>query len=122
MIEAFANHISSHLGRHLFYWAISQSDITEFNLRFSDLINKFHAPLERGVQVLDHLLTLEEEDFNGHWGSGYVHNYEPEIANNQNVIRNHIVQENEEQMRPENAEQNIDVLRLNIRNNNRNSK
>ena len=82
MIEAFANHISSHLGRHLLYWAVSTADNTSINLRLSDLINKFHAPLERGVQVLDHLLTLDEEDFNGHYGSGYIHNYQPDVINN----------------------------------------
>lgn len=92
MIEAFANHFSSHLGRHLFYWAnivsaesTSASDSSEsengFNLKISNLINKFHAPLERGVQILDHLLTLEEEDFNEQqWGSAYNHNYELDLV------------------------------------------
>ncbi|XP_017468195.1 PREDICTED: BTB/POZ domain-containing protein 6-B-like isoform X2 [Rhagoletis zephyria] len=80
MIEAFANNLSSHLGRHLFYWAVSQPEVNGLNLRLTELINKFHGPLERGVQVLDHLLTLDEEDFNGHWGSAYRHNYEPEYA------------------------------------------
>lgn len=85
MIEAFANHLGSHIGRHLFYWATTaqthnpESDYS-LNLRISNLINKFHGPLERGVQILDHLLTLEEEDFNDHWGSAYIHNYEPEIV------------------------------------------
>ncbi|XP_034116421.1 BTB/POZ domain-containing protein 6-B [Drosophila albomicans] len=85
MIEAFANHLSSHLGRHLFYWAITTPtprglDGVHYglNLRLSELINKLHGPLERGVKVLDHLLTLEEDDFSGHWGSAYAHNYEPE--------------------------------------------
>ncbi|KAI8130651.1 hypothetical protein CVS40_0701 [Lucilia cuprina] len=89
MIEAFANHLGSHIGRHLFYWATTTAP-TDHNsldtetdyglkLRISNLINKFHGPLERGVQILDHLLTLEEEDFNDHWGSAYIHNYEPEI-------------------------------------------
>lgn len=89
MIEAFANHLSSHLGRHLFYWAIEAPTPRGvnganygINLRLSELINKFHGPLERGVQVLDHLLTLEEDDFVGHWGSAYAHNYEPEYAAN----------------------------------------
>uniref|UniRef100_A0A1A9V8P7 Uncharacterized protein n=1 Tax=Glossina austeni TaxID=7395 RepID=A0A1A9V8P7_GLOAU len=83
MIEAFANHLSSHLGRHLFYWATTHcnADTDGLQLRITDFINKFHGPLERGVQILDHLLTLEEEDFNDHWGSAYAHNYEPEIAN-----------------------------------------
>lgn len=85
MIEAFANHFSSHLGRHLFYWAtgvVSSETESEngINLKISNIINKFHAPLERGVQILDHLLTLEEEDFNDHWGSAYNHNYVPELA------------------------------------------
>lgn len=91
MIEAFANHLGSHIGRHLFYWAttlpassLAASTDTEsedgFNLRITNLINKFHGPIERGVQILDHLLTLEEEDFNDHWGSAYVHNYVPEIV------------------------------------------
>lgn len=87
MIEAFANTLSSHLGRHLFYWAIDTTKPRSvnganygLNLRLSELINKFHGPLERGVQVLDHLLTLEEDDFAGHWGSAYAHNYEPEYA------------------------------------------
>ncbi|XP_034659865.1 BTB/POZ domain-containing protein 6 isoform X1 [Drosophila subobscura] len=114
MIEAFANHLSSHLGRHLFYWSIdtttaangvssgrgsgsgSNSGNYGLNLRLSELINKFHGPLERGVQVLDHLLTLEEDDFAGHWGSAYAHNYEPEYA-----IR---VPENEEMPPPEHME------------------
>ncbi|EDW24092.1 GL23566 [Drosophila persimilis] len=111
MIEAFANHLSSHLGRHLFYWSIdttapnrassgsgSGSDGGNYglNLRLSELINKFHGPLERGVQVLDHLLTLEEDDFAGHWGSAYAHNYEPEYA-----VR---VPENEEMPPPEHSE------------------
>lgn len=93
MIEAFANHLSSHLGRHLFYWAIEtptpRGANVGINLRLSELINKFHGPLERGVQVLDHLLTLDEDDFVGHWGSAYTHNYEPEYAIN--------IPENEEQ-------------------------
>lgn len=89
MIEAFANHFSSHLGRHLFYWASTTfgSDTADspesengLNLKISNLINKFHAPLERGVQILDHLLTLEEEDFNEQWGSAYNHNYELDLA------------------------------------------
>ncbi|EDX12585.1 GD19150 [Drosophila simulans] len=100
MIEAFANHFSSHLGRHLFYWAIESSSATSgnygLNLRLSELINKFHGPLERGVQVLDHLLTLEEDDFAGHWGSAYAHNYEPEYAAR--------VPENEELPPPEHSE------------------
>ncbi|XP_043654935.1 BTB/POZ domain-containing protein 6 isoform X1 [Drosophila teissieri] len=100
MIEAFANHFSSHLGRHLFYWAIESSSATSgnygLNLRLSELINKFHGPLERGVQVLDHLLTLEEDDFAGHWGSAYAHNYEPEYAAR--------VPENEELPPPEHME------------------
>ncbi|XP_067617624.1 BTB/POZ domain-containing protein 6-B isoform X2 [Eurosta solidaginis] len=90
MIEAFANNLSSHLGRHLFYWALSAPEVNCLNLRFTELINKFHGPLERGVQVLDHLLTLEEDDFNGHWGSAYTHNYEPEYAisdGNQEVLQ-----------------------------------
>ncbi|XP_054726182.1 BTB/POZ domain-containing protein 6-B isoform X1 [Anastrepha obliqua] len=90
MIEAFANNLSSYLGRHLFYWAVSQPEVNGLNLRLTELINKFHGPLERGVQVLDHLLTLEEEDFNGHWGSAYTHNYEPEYASsdgNQEVLQ-----------------------------------
>lgn len=90
MIEAFANNLGSHLGRHLFYWAVSQPEVNGLNLRLTELINKFHGPLERGVQVLDHLLTLEEEDFNGHWGSAYRHSYEPEYASsdgNQEVLQ-----------------------------------
>ncbi|XP_075148057.1 BTB/POZ domain containing protein 3 lute isoform X1 [Haematobia irritans] len=90
MIEAFANHFSSHLVRHLFYWAnivfseSSDSDTSDsengLNLKISNLINKFHAPLERGVQILDHLLTLDEDDFNEHWGSAYNHNYELDLG------------------------------------------
>lgn len=86
MIEAFANHLGSHIGRHLFYWATTAQTARSpepdygLNLRISNLINKFHGPLERGVQILDHLLTLEEEDFTDHWGSAYIHNYEPEIV------------------------------------------
>ncbi|XP_065371659.1 BTB/POZ domain-containing protein 3 isoform X1 [Calliphora vicina] len=88
MIEAFANHLGSHIGRHLFYWATTAPTVhnldteTDYGLklRISNIINKFHGPLERGVQILDHLLTLEEEDFNDHWGSAYIHNYEPEIV------------------------------------------
>lgn len=90
MIEAFANSLGSHLGRHLFYWAVSQPEVNGLNLRLTELINKFHGPLERGVQVLDHLLTLEEDDFNGHWGSAYRHSYEPEYASsdgNQEVLQ-----------------------------------
>ncbi|XP_018791000.1 PREDICTED: BTB/POZ domain-containing protein 6-B isoform X2 [Bactrocera latifrons] len=90
MIEAFANSLGSHLGRHLFYWAASQPEVNGLNLRLTELINKFHGPLERGVQVLDHLLTLEEDDFNGHWGSAYRHSYEPEYASddgNQEVLQ-----------------------------------
>lgn len=104
MIEAFANHLSSHLGRHLFYWAIDARTPSGvigasygLNLRLSELINKFHGPLERGVQVLDHLLTLEEDDFAGHWGSAYAHNYEPEYAAR--------VPENEEMPPPEPQQQ-----------------
>ncbi|XP_023173937.2 BTB/POZ domain-containing protein 6-B isoform X1 [Drosophila hydei] len=104
MIEAFANHLSSHLGRHLFYWAIDTRTPSGvigasygLNLRLSELINKFHGPLERGVQVLDHLLTLEEDDFAGHWGSAYAHNYEPEYAAR--------VPENEEMPPPEPQQQ-----------------
>lgn len=104
MIEAFANHLSSHLGRHLLYWAIDTSNAGNgggtsgnygLNLRLSELINKFHGPLERGVQVLDHLLTLEEDDFTGHWGSAYAHSYEPEYADR--------VPENEELPPPEHS-------------------
>ncbi|XP_030369287.1 BTB/POZ domain-containing protein 6-B [Scaptodrosophila lebanonensis] len=114
MIEAFANHLSSHLGRHLFYWAIDTTGSARIgsgnyglNLRLSELINKFHGPLERGVQVLDHLLTLEEEDFAGHWGSAYAHNYEPEYAAR--------VLENEELPPPEQP-QHQQVLRHGYRN------
>ncbi|GBP98100.1 hypothetical protein EVAR_68644_1 [Eumeta japonica] len=88
MIEAFANHLGSHIGRHLLYWVTTspsvrnslETDTDSLNLRISNFINKFHGPLERGVQILDHLLTLEEDDFNDHWGSGYIHNYQPEIV------------------------------------------
>ncbi|KAL7730550.1 hypothetical protein ACLKA6_000546 [Drosophila palustris] len=110
MIEAFANHLSSHLGRHLFYWAAITTPTTSrggncgngvnygLNLRLSELINKIHGPLERGVKVLDHLLTLEEDDFTGHWGSAYAHNYEPEYAAR-------TVPENEEHPPPEDQQQ-----------------
>lgn len=122
MIEAFANHLGSHLGRHLFYWATTAPNIhnaldTEsdyaLNLRISNFINKFHGPLERGVQILDHLLTLDEEDFTDHWGSGYIHNYEPEILGrreNQQVNNNvgGRVEGNQEVLHPNNINNNND--------------
>ena len=129
MIEAFANHLGSHIGRHLFYWATtvptyssssSSSSATDtarsnalenesdysINLRIANFINKFHGPLERGVQILDHLLTLEEEDFNDHWGSAYIHNYEPEIVerlhehNSHNNVEDGRVDGNQEVLYP----------------------
>lgn len=104
MIEAFANHLSSHLGRHLFYWAaITTSSPRGLNLRLSELINQIHGPLERGVKVLDHLLTLEEDDFTGHWGSAYAHNYEPEFA--ARVPESDTETENEQQPPPEDQDQ-----------------
>lgn len=71
MIEAFANHLGSHLGRHIIYWALGQ-DGSEGRHRQLELLDKIQGPFERGVHVLDNLFTLDEEDFNN-WGSGYAH-------------------------------------------------
>lgn len=71
MIEAFANHLGSHLGRHIIYWALGQED-TDGRARQLELLDKIQGPFERGVHVLDNLFTLDEEDFNN-WGSGYAH-------------------------------------------------
>lgn len=71
MIEAFANHLSSHLGRHIIYWALGQ-DESEGRARQLELLEKIQGPFERGVHVLDNLFTLDEEDFNN-YGSGFAH-------------------------------------------------
>lgn len=71
MIEAFANHLGSHLGRHIIYWALGQ-DESEGRARQLELLQKIQGPFERGVHVLDNLFTLDEEDFNN-WGSGFAH-------------------------------------------------
>lgn len=71
MIEAFANHLGSHLGRHIIYWALGQ-DETDGRARQLELLEKIQGPFERGVHVLDNLFTLDEEDFNN-WGSGFAH-------------------------------------------------
>lgn len=71
MIEAFANHLGSHLGRHIIYWALGQ-DESEGRVRQLELLEKIQGPFERGVHVLDNLFTLDEEDFTN-WGSGFAH-------------------------------------------------
>lgn len=108
MTEAFATNLGSHLGRHLLYWAITQSDFWYFADRCADLVNKFHDPLERGVQVLDHLLTLEEEEV-AYGGGGNQQHPQPEqqwelhrhphvqiFRENRQVIRNVIVEDEED--------------------------
>ena len=62
MTELLTDALSNHLGLHLLHWAISQSDIWYLAHRCADFVNKIHEPLERGAAVLDHILTLEEEE------------------------------------------------------------
>lgn len=66
MNEALAVTLSSHIGRQLFHWVITQSDIWYLAYRCADFVTKIHEPLERGVAVLDGLLTIEDEDQTSH--------------------------------------------------------
>lgn len=62
MNDTLAETLSSHFGRQLFYYLIKHSDIYHIANRCANFVTKIHEPLERGVAILDNLLTLEEED------------------------------------------------------------
>lgn len=88
MIEAFANHFGSHLGRHIIYWALGQDAPDGRAARQLEILEKIQGPFERGVHVLDNLFTLDEEDFNN-WGSGFAHHCDiVEEQDENNVVEN----------------------------------
>lgn len=62
MTELLADTLSNHLGRQLLHWVVQQSDIWYLANRCADFVNKIHEPLERGVSVLDNILTLDEDE------------------------------------------------------------
>lgn len=81
MNNVIAESLSGHLGRQLLHWAVTQADLWYLAYRCADFVTKIHEPLERGVAVLDHLLTLEEEEL-----PTYGHFYmEPIEENRQNL-------------------------------------
>lgn len=81
MNNVIAESLSGHLGRQLLHWAVTQADLWYLAYRCADFVTKIHEPLERGVAVLDHLLTLEEEELPT-YGQFYM---EPIEENRQNL-------------------------------------
>lgn len=85
MNDILAETLSNHLGRQLFHWAVAQSDIWYLAYRCADFVTKIHEPLERGVAVLDSLLTLEDEEISTYEELIYMENN----AENQQILRNY---------------------------------
>lgn len=62
MTDLFAAAVKNHLGLQILHWAVSQSDIWHLAHRCSELVQKINEPLEKSAYVLDHLLTMDEDD------------------------------------------------------------
>lgn len=62
MGELLKETLSNHLGVQLLQWAFSQSEVGSIANRCVQFVSKIHEPLERGAQVLDSILTVEEEE------------------------------------------------------------
>lgn len=61
MTETLSVNKKGQLGQELLHWA-SRSDLWQLAYRFAELINKINEPL-RNSTFVDHIFTLEEEDF-----------------------------------------------------------
>lgn len=61
MTDSLAPNIKSEFGQELLHWA-SRSDLWQLAFRFAELVNKINEPL-RNSPFVDHIFTLEEEDF-----------------------------------------------------------
>lgn len=61
MTESLSAEANGQLGQELMHWA-SRSDLWQLAYRFTQLVNKINEPL-RNSPFVDHIFTLEEEDF-----------------------------------------------------------
>lgn len=61
MTESLSAKANGQFGQELLHWA-SQSDLWQLAYRFTQLVNKINEPL-RNSPFVDHIFTLEEEDF-----------------------------------------------------------
>lgn len=61
MTDSFETKVRSEFGQELLHWA-SRSDLWQLAYRFAALVNKINEPI-RNSPFVDHIFTLEEEDF-----------------------------------------------------------
>jgi len=82
--------LGGHLGRQLLHWAITQADIWYLAYRCAEIVTKFHEPLERGVAILDNILTLEEEEtiIDDRYSNEQLYMDHMNVENYQNLVDN----------------------------------
>lgn len=66
MTDLITTAVKTNLGIHLLQWAISHSDFWKIANRCTQLVQDINDPLDKSADVLNNILTMDEDDIDAH--------------------------------------------------------